>query len=389
MAVKPVSVSQLNSYISRVMSCDPILMNVSVQGEIANLTKHSSGHWYFSLKDNSSKINCFLASSRVEHLRFELDEGMEITAFGNVSVYEKGGYYSLNIRDVEIQGEGALQIAFEKLKKKLEEEGLFNEEHKRPLPEFPGKIGVITSPTGAAIRDIVTTVKRRNPLVDILLYPALVQGEGSAASISEAIENMNRSFPELDLLIVGRGGGSAEDLWSFNEETVARAVFNSDIPVISAVGHEVDTVITDYVADVRAATPTAAAELAVPHINNYLDRIYSCNPQRMYSSLTDRVDNGFIRLNHLCDICRSSLDLKMTEAEGSLRIIKSELESYNPLSVLSKGFAAVKDANGNWLTNAEKVNNGDRIQIILQDAKLNCLVESKEKYDAKNKKADI
>lgn len=382
MSTKPISVSQLNTYLNRIISSDPILMNVCVSGEISNLTKHSSGHWYFSLKDKNSTVKCFLASSRVSHLRFDLDEGMEILAFGYVSVFEKGGYYSLNIRDIDIQGEGALQKAFEKLKTKLSDEGLFDEEHKRCLPEFPKKVGVVTSPTGAAIRDIITTIKRRNPLVDILLYPALVQGEGSGESLVTAIENMNSSFKDLDVLIVGRGGGSIEDLWAFNEEAVARAVYNSKIPIISAVGHEVDFVITDYVADVRAATPTAAAELAVPHINNYIDRINSCKPERVYSDLKSRVDIGLQNSKHAFDICSTSIQYMFSDYENRLKLLKMDLESYNPLSVLDKGYTAVKSTDGKWITDISEVNPGDKLDVLFKDGSLYCIVESKEFKDA-------
>ncbi len=338
--MKAVSVSQLNTYIKRILSTDPILCNIAVKGEVSNLTKHASGHWYFSLKDDDSRINCFLPSSRVPSLRFDLDEGMEITAFGNVSVYERGGSYSLQIRDIEAEGEGTLKQAFEKLKRKLEEEGLFDPAHKRPIPSQPRRIGVVTSPTGAAIRDIISTVRRRNPSVDILLYPALVQGEGSAKSVCEGIETLNSKFPELDLLIVGRGGGSAEDLWTFNEESVARAVYASKIPVISAVGHEIDYVITDYVADLRGATPTAAAELAVPHIDTYKDRLRRLDPKILYGYLEE----------HVFDL------------ERRLKIIKMAIDASDPGTVLSKGFAVVQKGD-DYISDISKFSKGDTLKV--------------------------
>lgn len=376
--IKAVSVSQLNSYINRVLSTDPVLINVSVCGEIANLTKHSSGHWYFSLKDKNSNIKCFLASSRVSRLRFDLEEGMEIVALGSVSVYEKGGYYSLNVKDVEAQGEGALQKAFDALKKKLAEEGLFDEEFKKEIPEFPKRVGVITSPTGAAVRDIITTIRRRNPLVDVILYPALVQGDGSAASVCEAIENFNKAFSDIDVLIVGRGGGSMEDLWTFNEESVARAVFASKIPVISAVGHETDTVITDFVADLRAATPTAAAELAVPHIDNYIDRINNCAPQRMYSALKDRVDLGISRTDRLFDSIKSAINEILVSAESEVKLLKTEIDASNPLIVLDRGYAAVRDENGKWLNDVSKISIGSKLEILMRNGKLKVTVDATE-----------
>lgn len=375
---KAVSVSQLNSYINRVLSTDPVLINVAVCGEIANLTKHSSGHWYFSLKDKNSNIKCFLASSRVYNLRFDLEEGMEVIAYGAVSVYEKGGYYSLNIKEVESKGEGALQKAFDALKKKLAEEGLFDEEIKKEIPYFPKKVGVITSPTGAAVRDIITTIKRRNPLVDVILYPALVQGDGSAASVCAAIEAFNKGFSDIDVLIVGRGGGSMEDLWTFNEESVARAVYASKIPVISAVGHETDIVITDFVADLRAATPTAAAELAVPHIDNYIDRINSCAPQRMYAALKDRVELAFTRTDRIFDSIKSSINNILVSAENELRILKTEIDASNPLIVLERGYAAVRDENGKWINDVSTVKTGSNLEILMRNGKLKVTVNAAE-----------
>ena len=342
--MKAVSVSQLNSYVGRILSTDPILCNIAVKGEVSNLTKHSSGHWYFSLKDAQSRLNCFLLSSRVMNLRFDIEEGMEITAYGNVSVYEKGGSYSLQIRDIEAEGEGTLKMAFDKLKKKLEAEGLFSVEHKRKIPAAPKKIGVVTSPTGAAIKDIISTVKRRNPMVDILLYPALVQGNGSAASVCEGIRTLNEKFPDLDVLIVGRGGGSIEDLWTFNEESVARAVYDSKIPVISAVGHEIDYVITDYVADLRGATPTAAAELAVPHVDNYKDRLQRLRPENMFMYLED----------------------KIYHAEYRLKMLHAAISASDPSIPLSRGYSMV-EKDGTYVSSSKDLSAGDRITIHMTD----------------------
>jgi exodeoxyribonuclease VII large subunit len=381
MALKPVSVSQLNKYIGRVLSTDPILMNISVSGEVANMTKHSSGHWYFSLKDKTSTLKCFLLSSRAASLRFEIENGMQVIAYGNVSVYEKGGYYSLDVKAVEAEGEGALQQAFEALKRRLAEEGLFDEFYKRDLPIFPKTVGVITSPTGAAVHDIITTIKRRNPMVNILLYPVSVQGDGSAASVANAIKEMNR-IKKTDLLIVGRGGGSMEDLWTFNEEAVARAVFESKIPVISAVGHESDTTICDYVSDARAATPTAAAELAVPHIDNYIDRINSCSPSVTYGALSARVDNEILRSKHLNQLCQNSVEIMLSELESRLKLLKLNIDSNNPTKVLDKGFALVQNENGEWLTKAEGVKSGSKLKIMLADGNINCTVDDTEVRNA-------
>ena len=345
--MKAVSVSQLNSYVGRILSTDPILCNIAVKGEVSNLTKHSSGHYYFALKDENARVNCFLPYSRVLNLRFDIDEGMEVCVYGNISVYEKGGTYSIQIKDVEAEGEGALKIAYEKLKRKLEEEGLFDKEHKRPIPANPKRIGVVTSPTGAAVRDVISTIKRRNPTVDILVYPALVQGDGSAASVCKGIETLNRKYPDLDILIVGRGGGSIEDLWTFNEESVARAIYNSHIPVISAVGHEIDYVISDYVADLRGATPTAAAELAVPHIDNFKDRL-------------NRVRPG---------ILLSYVESSLNEKEYKLRMIKYAIDALDPNLPLEKGYATVQK-NGIYLSDIKDLNTNDEIVINFLKSKV-------------------
>lgn len=372
MAIKPVSVSQLNSYIKRILGTDPILMNVSVKGEISNLTKHSSGHWYFALKDEGSKINCFLPSNRVSSLRFELSEGMEITAYGSISVYEKGGYYSLNIRDIDIEGEGALKAAFENLKNKLSSEGLFDISHKKTLPVFPKNIGVVTSPTGAAVRDIITTVRRRNPMVNILVYPCQVQGEGSAESVCRGISYFNEQKPETDILIVGRGGGSAEDLWTFNEESVARAIYKSNIPVISAVGHEVDYLISDYVADVRGATPTAAAELAVPHIDNLKDRVRRGAPENLYPILAGKVRTMEIRIQALRNEADFSTKSMLSVLENRLALLKSELSISDPMAVLQRGYAIVKDKEGRWIMSSKDIKPGDKLEIVMKDGKICC-----------------
>ena len=376
MAVKPISVSQLNRYIARVLGTDPILSGVSVNGEISGLTRHSSGHWYFDLKDKASKVRCFLHAARVARLRFEIDSGMEVVVYGSISLYEPGGYYSLNVTDIQPMGEGALAAAFEKLRKKLEAEGLFDPVHKRPIPAFPRRIGVVTSPTGAAIRDIITTINRRFPLVDILLYPAMVQGEGSAATVCEGIRVLNEKFPELDVIIVGRGGGSAEDLWTFNEESVARAVYASAIPVISAVGHEVDTVITDYVADVRAATPTAAAELAVPHIGNIKDRLASCAPQRSYDLLASRVELWASKIQRLKESADSAAVSMISELSAKLRLLKLDLDSSHPLGVLEKGYAAVKAMDGSWRTRASQLKAGETVKLVFADGTAEALVKT-------------
>lgn len=258
------SVKDINRYIKMKLEGDTLLADVWIRGEISNFTHHSSGHMYFTLKDAEGRIKCVMFARQSQRLPFLPRDGTKVIARGSVSVYERDGQYQFYVTQMQPDGIGSLYLAFEQLKKKLEAEGLFAAERKKPLPAYPSAIGVITSPTGAAVRDIITTLTRRYPAASVLLYPVLVQGTQAAASIAKAIEDMNR-LGEVDVLIVGRGGGSLEELWAFNEEIVARSIYASRIPVISAVGHETDFTIADFVADLRAATPTAAAELAVPH----------------------------------------------------------------------------------------------------------------------------
>lgn len=263
---KILSIKDLTNYIKSLIDLDPKLQDIWIRGEISNFTHHSSGHMYFTLKDESSRLRSIMFAGNNRYLKFIPKNGMKVIVRGYVSIYERDGQYQFYAQEMEPDGIGQLYLAYEQLKQKLEAEGLFEQKAKKRLPSFPQTIGIITSSTGAAIRDIITTLKRRYPLVNILVYPVLVQGENAAYSIAHAIEEMNR-FGGIDLLIIGRGGGSIEELWAFNEEVVARSIFYSDLPVISAVGHETDYTIADFVADVRAATPTAAAELAVPHID--------------------------------------------------------------------------------------------------------------------------
>lgn len=267
-----VTITALTKYIKRKFDADPHLQDMYVKGEISNFKQHSSGHMYFTLKDEKARILAVMFSSFNKSMRFRPENGMKVLVRGDITVFEQSGQYQMYIKDMQPDGIGDLYLAFEQLKEKLLKQGLFSKEYKKPLPKFPHTVGVITSPTGAAIRDIITTLKRRYPIANILVIPALVQGEQGATSIVRAIEQANHSN-EIDVLIVGRGGGSIEELWAFNEEIVAQAIFASRIPIISAVGHETDTTIADYVADLRAPTPTGAAELAVPHIDELIERV--------------------------------------------------------------------------------------------------------------------
>ncbi|MEH7178677.1 exodeoxyribonuclease VII large subunit [Neobacillus vireti] len=284
---KYLTVLALTKYIKRKFDADPHLQDVHVRGEISNFKQHSSGHMYFTLKDEKARILAVMFSSQSRMMKFLPENGMKVVVKGDISVYEPSGQYQIYIKEMQPDGIGELFLAYEQLRKRLEAEGLFAIEQKKPIPSYPKTVGVITSPTGAAIRDIITTIKRRYPIANILVFPALVQGENAAASIARAIEKANKTS-ELDTLIVGRGGGSIEELWAFNEELVARAIHQSALPIISAVGHETDFTIADFVADMRAPTPTAAAELAVPHIDELMERLMQ-RKTRLLQSMNGRV----------------------------------------------------------------------------------------------------
>ncbi|HZG70457.1 MAG TPA: exodeoxyribonuclease VII large subunit [Chondromyces sp.] len=281
------TVKALTKYIKRKFDADPHLKNVHVKGEISNLKMHSSGHMYFTLKDDSARILAVMFSSANRALKFRPENGMQVLLKGDIAVYESGGQYQIYVKEMQPDGIGALYLAYEQLKEKLEREGLFSPDLKRPLPPYPKVIGVITSPTGAAVRDVITTIRRRYPIAKVLVYPALVQGENAAPSIVSSIQKANNDG-QAEVLIVGRGGGSIEELWAFNEEAVARAIRGSDIPVISAVGHETDFTIADFVADMRAPTPTGAAELAVPHLDEVLERVYT-RKTRLVRAMSERI----------------------------------------------------------------------------------------------------
>ncbi|MFY0543254.1 exodeoxyribonuclease VII large subunit [Brevibacillus sp. H7] len=299
------SVSELNRCIKQVLEQDDRLSDVWVRGEISNFTHHSSGHMYFTLKDRDSRLKVVMFASHNRFLRFLPKDGTKAIVRGSISAYERDGAYQLYAREMQPDGLGSLYLAFEQLKAKLSAEGLFAPERKRPLPRFPKRIGVVTSPTGAAIRDICTTIRRRYPQAEIILSPAIVQGAEAPFSIVSAIHIINR-HPEVDVLIVGRGGGSIEELWAFNDEQVARAIAASRIPVISAVGHETDVTIADFVADVRAATPTAAAELAVPHYLEWVERLHQLEARMhraLHGSLTEQ-RKRLERLQHSYAMCR-------------------------------------------------------------------------------------
>lgn len=394
MGLKPVSVSRLNAYIKRILQSDPILGNVSVIGEISNLKYHSTGHVYFTLKDENSKISCFLSSDQRRHLRYELDNGMEITANGYIYLYERGGTYSLNVTNIEISGLGDLQLAFQQLKDKLQNEGLFDAKYKKALPEFPKKIAVVTSPTGAAVRDVISIISGRTKMTDILVCPCLVQGPEAARDIARTIEAVNAKCPDVDVMIVGRGGGSMEELWAYNEEIVARAIFLSRIPVISAVGHETDFTIADYVADRRAETPTAAAQMAVPdetELNSRLAeqkraltdrlqrvlklaelRLQNWAPERMRDALRIRVERSEHRIQNEKQRLGILISQKLHKYELQLMQLEQQLKLKNPELILERGCGILFDEHGASIRSVNDTKPGQKIHVRLTDGTLNC-----------------
>ena len=366
MALRPVSVTQLNDYIGRVLQTDPLLGNISVIGEISNLKYHSSGHVYFSLVDEGSKVNCFLPSSYAQTLPWRLGDGMEAVVRGYLNVFKKGGTYTLFVRSLEVSGDGSLAAAFQLLKDKLQQEGLFDPAHKKPIPVIPKKVGIVTSETGAAVRDILKIIQSRTKMTDVIVFPVLVQGEGAAADISAMLDYINENYTDIDTLIVGRGGGSMEDLWAFNEEPVARAIYRSRIPVISAVGHETDFTISDFAADKRAETPTAAAEMAVPNDDKLKEKL-QWHRQNLLLQLENKVRYQRLRADQcrldLQVLLRSRLDMYRHELEKR-RLL---LEENSPKRLLARGYAVVESADGRMVASVSDLHEGSDYRIRMQD----------------------
>lgn len=387
MKMKVLKVTEVNSYIKRIFDNDFILSNLSVEGEISNLKYHSSGHIYFSLKDENSKINCVMFKSDAMSVDFKLADGIKIIVKCRLSNYVKDGSYQLYIKEISESGLGSLHIQFENLKKKLNEEGLFSEDHKKAIPKFIRTLGVITSPTGAAIKDIINVTKRRNDNVDIIIYPALVQGAEAYKTLISGIQYFNKT-KNVDAIIIGRGGGSLEELWAFNDESLAREIYKSKTPVISAVGHEVDFTICDFVADIRAATPSSAAEIAIvtkeslreelfniksmlsKSINKKLDEeknnlnnikrfLHINSPQNIIINSYNTIDGLKWRLNKTL---KTKIDI---EKEIIFRYNKL-LQANNPISILDKGFSVIKDSKGNTIKSKEDLKDGV-YEIILKD----------------------
>lgn len=396
------SVSNINHYIKSLIDTDYILNDICVQGEISNYKKHSSGHIYFTLKDMKGAISCIMFRSSASFLLFEPKNGMNVIVKGSVSVYEKNGQYQIYVNKIEKKGIGALYEAYENLKKILEQEGLFAPENKKAIPSFPKTIGIITSPTGAAIRDIIHISKRRNPNIHLVVYPVAVQGKQSSTDIKEAIYEMNQ-WGKADVLIVGRGGGSIEDLWSFNEEMVARAIYQSEIPIISAVGHETDFTIADFVADLRAPTPSAAAELAVPLLKDFILKVIN-SYYTMNNLMEDKINLGIDRLYGIQNsipfkrpldvIYRKQQEVDQLEKllhnyfghilEAKRNVLNKgikTLEALSPLNTLLRGYSITLDSEGQTISSVNNVKVKDSIHIQLKDGIIDASVKGIQKNE--------
>lgn len=410
MEIKTLSVSEINHYIKRLLISDPILSNIHVKGEISNFKLHSSGHMYFTLKDEHGKIACIMFKGKAEKLRITPQDGMNVVVKGYISLYERDGQYQLYVNEIESAGLGDLYVAFQNLKESLQKEGLFHPNNKKPLPFIPQKIGIITSPTGSAIKDIISVIKRRFHKVDLYIFPVLVQGQQAAPSIVKAIELCN-TFKEIEVIILGRGGGSIEELWAFNEEVVARAIHHSRIPIISAVGHETDFTIADFTADVRAQTPSAAGELAVPKLTDLLETINTFHKRLIYAMNTKVTEekqriatiknNYYFKypLNYVYDekqhldylyknLLRNTYN-KINQKQEQLKSTGDLLNSLSPLSIFSRGYAIALDEKNHVIKSVNNIKIDDTINISLLDGRINTRVMSILKEDKALEKDEL
>lgn len=392
------TVAQVNSYIRNMFTQDFMLQKVRIRGEVSNCKYHTSGHIYFTLKDEKSAISCVMFSSDRRGLPFRMVEGQQVIVSGSVDVYERDGKYQLYARQIELDGIGALYERYERLKEELAERGMFAEEYKRPIPRYIKVLGVVTAETGAAVRDIINVATRRNPYVQVILYPAIVQGAAAVPSIINGIHALERL--QVDTIIVGRGGGSIEDLWAFNEEAVAQAVFDCGVPIISAVGHETDVTITDFVADLRAPTPSAAAELAVCDFRQLEERMeeYADTMQhlcrRTIQGCRNRAAQYGVRLRYLSPLyilrtkktqavsleerLQAAMERKLQEMRHRLAIYAAQMKGLSPLDKLSQGYAYASDAAGKTLSSVEQVAVGEQIRVYVKDGSLLAQVQEKQ-----------
>lgn len=393
------SVGQVNSYIKNMVTQDFMLGRIYVRGEVSNCKYHTSGHIYFSLKDETGTIACVMFAGQRGGLAFQMREGQQVIVLGSVNVYERDGRYQLYAKEIILDGAGLLYEKFEKLKQELEEMGMFAEEYKRPIPAFAGRIGIVTAPTGAAIRDIIHIASRRNPYVQLYLCPALVQGSGAAESIAEGIQRLD-AFG-VDVIIAGRGGGSIEDLWAFNEETVARAIFACETPVISAVGHETDTTIADYVADLRAPTPSAAAELAVYEystVRSYMEEAGRKLRHMLLRTVEEKQRQTDLRAQKLSYLhpqiklnerrqqaadleerLRQKMQEQLREAKHAMSVCAERLNGLSPVRKLGQGFSYVENADGKNIRRTKEVCPGEVLSIRVTDGTIHAQVTGVEK----------
>lgn len=394
------SVSQVNSYIKNMFAQDFALSRITVRGEVSNCKYHTSGHIYFTLKDGTGTLAAVMFAGQRKGLLFQLEEGQQVVVTGTVDVYERDGRYQLYARRIEQEGRGDLYLRFLKLRDELEEMGMFAPEYKQPIPQYAKTIGIVTAPTGAAIRDIMNITYRRNPYVQLILYPALVQGTGAAASVAAGIRTLDQMG--VDVIIAGRGGGSIEDLWAFNEEIVARAIFDCGTPVISAVGHETDVTIADYVADLRAPTPSAAAELAVFDYRQFesmrlsyqasLDQAmqrktelarYKTEQYRLRLKLHDPervLREQRQRLADTEDAMKNAMQQKLTAARHRLELVSGKLHGLSPLAKISNGYGFLTDAKGGRLLSVSQTAPGEEITLHITDGKIRAKVTEVTAY---------
>lgn len=397
------SVTQVNLYIKNMFIRDYTLNNIYVKGEVSNCKYHTSGHIYFTLKDGQGQIACVMFAGQRSGLKFQMKEGQSVIALGSISVYERDGKYQLYAKEIILDGSGYLYEKYEQLKKSLEKEGLFDHDHKKPIPAFAKKVGIVTAKTGAALQDIINISTRRNPYVQLILYPAQVQGDGAAATVVKGIKTLDKLG--VDTIIVGRGGGSIEDLWAFNEEIVARAIYECNTPVISAVGHETDTTIADFVSDLRAPTPSAAAELAVYDIKTYnadletLNRTFNYQMQKKIIWVRNRLKQLSMKLEYtspiyqvrqkrqnLMDIeqrLNKLIEIILTKKKHQLEIYAEKLEGLSPLKKLSKGYALVVNSSNEVMNRLEKAKVGEMLQISVTDGDVMARVEELIKKERK------
>ncbi len=395
MQYNPITVTDLNKYIKGRIDNDEMLNNVLVKGEISNFKNHYTGHMYFTLKDENSLIKCVMFKTYTTHLSFMPKDGMKVIVLGGVSVFERDGVYQIYAKAMKEDGLGNLYVAYEELKNKLSNEGLFDEKYKKPIPFMPKTIGVLTSNTGAVIRDIINVSTRRNPNVNIRLYPVPVQGSGAGEKIAEGIEFMNKN-KLADVLIIGRGGGSIEDLWPFNEEVVARAIFNSKIPIISAVGHETDFTIADFVADLRAPTPSAAAELAVANIDDVREnlRAYNnrykvslkkkielmkmsyekCMTRQAFKNPTQKINEQYMLIDMKVKSLQNSILLKIKEDKTKFVKEVVKLDALSPLKTLTRGYSIISKQDGRIAKEVRDLSQGEKVSIRLSDGKVDAQV---------------